>query len=774
MTTIETAAVIGAGVMGATIAAQIANSGTKVLLLDIVPKDAKSRNALAEGAIQRMLKASPAPFMHKKAARLIEAGNLEDDLERLADVDWIVEAVIERLDIKQDLYRRIESVRKTGSIVSSNTSTIPLATLLEGLPEGFSNDFLITHFFNPPRYMRLLEVVSSGATRAEAVKAVSEFADRRLGKTVVTAKDTPSFIANRLGVFWLQTAAIEAAERGIAVEAADQVIGRPFGFPKTGVFGLLDLVGLDLMPHINASLSKALPEDDPYQNSNRDFPILKQLIAEGYTGRKGKGGFYRVNREGGQTQKEAVDLRTGKFSPVTKPKLAAIIEAGSSPRALLEHDSEAGRYAAAVMVPTLSYAARLVGDAADTIADIDEAMRLGYSWQQGPFELIDAIGPAWLAERLEAANEPVPPILQAARNASFYKTEGGELKQLGLDGAYHPVVRPEGVLLLSDVKRSGSPLLANESARLWDVGDGIACFEFTSKANSIDDKLLMLLDEALSLVEANYTALVIHNEGTNFSVGANLGLVAEALKSGGHEEIGKITALGQQIFGRLRTAPFPVVGAPSGMAVGGGCEILLHCDAVQAHAETYIGLVEAGVGLIPGWGGCAEMLHRWQTIGRLPKGPMPASARAFELISVATVAKSAAEAKDHLFLRPHDRITMNKDRLLADAKERALELAKDYTPPKGREYRLAGPSGRAALDLAVQQVRHQGKATPHDVVVSGKLAEVLTGGDADPLDTLTDDMILELERECFADLLRTSATVERIEAMMKTGKPLRN
>jgi 3-hydroxyacyl-CoA dehydrogenase len=774
MAAIEKVAVIGAGVMGAAIAAHIANAGTEVLLLDIVPKDAKNRNALAEGAIERMLRADPAPFMGKRPAKLVRPGNLEDDLGRLGEVDWIIEAVIERLDVKQALYAKIDAVRRPGSVVSSNTSTLPLATLVEGLPESFTRDFLISHFFNPPRYMRLMELVAGPETRADAAALITDYADRRLGKTVVVAKDTPSFIANRLGVYWLQKAVVEAFEQKIPVEEADLLIGKPFGIPKTGIFGLLDLVGLDLMPHVNASLASALPDTDAFHAANRPLPLVEKMISEGYTGRKGKGGFYRLNRAGGEKVKEAIDLGSGDYAPARKPKLDAIEEAGRSPRALMEHPSPQGRYAAVVMADTLAYAASLAGEVADTLADIDEAMRLGYAWKDGPFALIDKVGPDWLAEKLEAEGRAVPPILEAARGRSFYRVEGGRLEQLGLDGAYHPVFRPEGVLLLEDVKHATKPVLRNASAAVWDIGDGVLCFEFTSKMNSMDDQILLLLGEALTLVKKQYKALVLHNEGTNFSVGANLGLALFAANIAAWQQIEALVALGQQVYQDMRRAPFPIVGAPSGMALGGGCEILLHCDAVQAHAETYIGLVEAGVGLIPGWGGCTEMLHRWQTQGTLPNGPMPAPTRVFEIISTATVAKSAAEAKELLFLRPGDGITMNRARLLADAKARALAMVEGYQAPGKRDYTLPGPSGHAAMEMAVRNFRRLGKATAYDEVVAGALADILSGGDADPIEPVSEAQVLKLERDRFNWLVRQAGTLERIESMMLTGKPLRN
>ena len=770
MTEIKKVAVIGAGVMGAGIAAHVANAGVPVLLLDIVPKDASNRNAIAEGAIEKMLKADPAPFMSKAAARLVTPGNTEDDLDKLADCDWIIEAVIEKLDIKQALYRRIDASRKAGSVVSSNTSTIPLAALTEGLGENFAHDFLITHFFNPPRYMRLLEVVAGPKTRPAALDAVSHFADFALGKSVVHCKDHPGFIGNRLGVYWLQTAVVEAFEAGLDVEDADAIIGKPMGIPKTGVFGLIDLVGLDLMPHINASMSAALPKSDPFHATTREQPLIGKMLAEGYTGRKGKGGFYRLNRAGGGKTKEAISLVTGAYRPQKKSEL----DLPRDFKALLAADSKAGRYAWTVMARTLSYAAMLVPEVADDIASVDEAMRLGYAWKQGPFELIDRLGTDWFAARLEAERLPVPELLRTAAGKTFYRVENGHRQMLGTDGAYHDIVRPEGVLLLEDIKRTRAPLLKNGSAALWDIGDGVACFEFTSKLNTIDPDIMGLLAKSLRVVEKDFKALVIYNEGSNFSAGANLGLAMFALNIAAWPLLEQMVAEGQATYKALKYARFPVVGTPSGLALGGGCEVLLACDAVQAHAESYIGLVECGVGLVPAWGGCKEMLHRWKSLGKLPNGPMPAIAKVFETISTATVAKSAAEAKDMLFLRPSDGITMNRYRLLADAKAKALALAEDYVPPQEAEFVLPGESAAVAMRLAAESFNRRGLATKHDLVVSGALAEVLSGGDTDVTRPLREADVLELERSQFMTLLHHPDTMARIEHVLETGKPLRN
>ena len=762
---IRQAAVIGAGTMGAAIAAHFCNAGIPVLLLDIVPPGAASRNELAESAVARMLKTEPAPFMSKAAARLLTPGNIEDDLAKLSGCDWIVEAIIERLDLKQALYRKIETVRRPGCAISSNTSTIPLAKLVEGMGEAFARDFLITHFFNPPRYMRLLELVTGPATDPALAARIEQAADIQLGKSVVKPKDSPGFIANRLGVYWLMLGVIEAMAAGLSIEDADAVMSSPMGIPKTGVFGLIDLVGLDLMPHITASLAASLPAADAFHAANRDLPLIRNMIAQGNTGRKGKGGFYRKIA----AQREAMDLATGAYRPLRK---SGIAEAGfKNLRALLERDTKPARYAWRVLGPTLSYATSLVGDAAAQITAIDAAMRLGYNWRYGPFELIDQIGAGWLADRLQADGFAVPPFLTAARDKKFYRVQAGTQEYLSADGSYQPLTRPPGVLLLEDIKRVQKPVLKNASAAVWDIGDGVLCFEYTSKSNSLDAQNLDLLSQT---IDRQPKALVIYNEGQNFSAGANLGLGLFAANIAAWGEIEKLVAAGHAIYKKLKYASFPSVAAPFGMALGGGCEILLHSSAVQAHAEAYIGLVECGVGLVPAWGGCSEMLARWAAAPKMPHGPMPAAARVFEIVSTATVSKSAAEAREFMFLRGTDGITMNRDRLLADAKTRALALVENYQPPATPVYHLPGPSGRVALNIAAEDFRRKGIATPYDMVVANELAGVLSGGAADIIDEVTEQDILALERAAFLRLIRNPGTLARIETMLTTGKPLRN
>ncbi len=809
---IKKVAVIGAGVMGSGIAAQVANAGLPVVLLDIVPPKLEdfdgNRNAFSEGAVQKMLKTEPAAFMRKSNAKLVTCGNLEDDLDELGSCDWIIEVVVEDLKIKHKTYETLRTHKKKGAIISSNTSTIPLHKLVEGQPDEFKQDFMITHFFNPPRYMRLLELVVGEHTRQDAVDVVRAFCDERLGKGVVVCNDTPGFIANRLGVFWLTAGVNEAIKQGVSVEVADAVMSRPCGIPKTGVFGLIDLVGVDLMPKLSDSLLSTLPEKDDYRDLFIDHKFVHGMIDAGYTGRKGKGGFYRLNPDApkGVKEKQALALSVDKFdesqyAKADKPKLKSVEAGRKGLRAVVTTDDAGGHYAWEVLKKTLSYAAHLVGEIADTIHDIDEGMKLGYNWKFGPFEMIDALGddkangPQWFKWALEKAEIDVPDILEKVGEGTFYRIENGKQQYFGTDGQYHDVVRPDGVLLLRDIKLTSKPVLKNGSAKVWDIGDGVLCFEKTSKMNTFDEDIFNLLEDTNKLISKSdeYKALTIYNEASHFSAGANLGLAVFMINLAMWPQVEGFVARGQKVFMDLKFSDFPVISAPSGMALGGGCEILLASDAVQAHAETYCGLVEVGVGIIPGWGGCKEMILRFQErerakfaydMGKIGKDniwfspdttPVGAVRKAFETIGLASVAKSAYEAVDIGYLRESDGISMNRDRLLYDAKQRALQMADNYkTPVKRDDIRVGGAGAKMALDLAVSDLRKSGKATPHDVVVSDHLATVLSGGDKDYTETLSEDEFLKLELAEFMKLLRYDGTLDRIEHMLSTGKPLRN
>jgi 3-hydroxyacyl-CoA dehydrogenase len=776
---IKKVAVLGAGVMGSGIAAHVANAGIPVVLLDIVPQGANNRNALAEGAIKRMRKTNPAPLMHERTAKLITPGNMEDHIGLLADCDWVCEAVLERLDVKHTTYKKVDAARKKGSIVTSNTSTIPLQKLIGVMPESFQQDFAITHFFNPPRYMRLFELVGGPKTRADVLKTLNAFADIRLGKEVVPCKDTPGFIANRIGIFWSMVATQKAVDLGLTVEDADAIVGRPMGIPKTGIFGLMDLTGIDLKPHVLGSMRDLLPKSDAFHALYRpDHPLnalTDKMIKEGYTGRKGKGGFYRMQKNGAERIKESIDLKSGEYRVSEKSRLKSPDAGRKGLRALIEFPDKGGEYAWQVLANVLKYAADLVPEISDDILKVDEAMKAGYAWKYGPFEQIDQLGTGYFAERLAKSGLAVPEIVKKANGRPFYRVEGTKKQYLTTKGEYADIAVSEDAWRLEDKKRGKKPVAGNSSASIWDVGDGVACLEFHSKMNSIDSNTIAMVREAAKLDKKGFKALIVGNDADNFSVGANVGLGLFAANMAMWPVLDQNIKEGQDAYLALKYAPFPVVGAPAGMALGGGCEVNLHCDAVQAHAELYMGLVEVGVGLIPGWGGSKEMIMRHALNKKRPGGPMPPVAEAFQTIGLAKVSKSAEEARSLLFLREGDGITMNRKRHLADAKKKALSLVAGYKPPsKDVEISLPGPTARVALEMAVKDLARAGKATPHDVTVSNELAIVLSGGDTDMTMMVKEKDLLALERAAMARLFKDAKTLDRIEHMLEKGKPLRN
>ncbi len=772
MTTIKKVAVLGSGVMGSGIAAHIATSGTPVVLLDIVPAGAENRNMLTEGAVKKQLDNKPSGFAHPKVAKNITCGNLEDNLDLLADCDWIIEAVLERLDVKQGVYRKVDSVRKPGSVVSSNTSTIPLKSLTDGFPDAFKQSFMITHFFNPPRFMRLLEVLGSEHTSKEAMGAVEQFADVKLGKTIVHCKDTAGFIANRIGVYWMMLGLLDAIRLGISPQQADAVMGKPAGMPSTGIFGLFDLIGIDLMPLIAKEMLHSLPENDPFRALYNEPELVKKMIADGYTGRKGKGGFYRMNKQGEKKIKEVIDLKTGEYSPVAKKvELASVEAAKAGLGALVTHPDIGGQYAASVLLGTLHYAASLIPEISDDIAAVDNAMKLGYSWKYGPFEMIDKIGIDNFVKALKAQGRTIPPILASGKK--LYSDDSGQRSAVSLSGDYKAIIPPAGSLMLGDLKLGKKPVIKNASASLWDMGDGIACLELTSKMNSVDPDILALIEQTVGLVKKDFRGLVIGNDADNFSVGANLGFMLMAANIAAWKQIEDVIKAGQHAMMALKYSPFPVVSSLAGMALGGGCEIVLHSNAVQAHVESYPGLVEVGVGLIPAWGGCKEMLLRHVDTNN-PANAMPTISKVFETIATAKTAGSALEAKDMRIMRDGDAVSMNRRRVLADAKAKCIAMAENYEIPTPATFRLPGASAKTALFMAIDGFVASGKATPHDVVVSKILAHVLSGGDTDMQDELSEQQILDLELAGFMELVKTKGTIARIEHMLATGKPLRN
>ena len=777
---IRKVAVIGSGLMGAGIAAHCANAGCDVVLMDIVPKDADDPDVLAKGAIAQMLKSDPQVLMHPDNADRITPANLEDGLHLLADRDWVIEVVIERLDIKRDVYAKLAEHMPAHAILSSNTSTLPRAKLVAGMRDDLANRFLITHFFNPPRYLPLLEIVSSDDVPTSTLERFTSFADQRLGKRVTLCNDTPGFIGNRLGIYFVQRAIAATLDHGFTVEQADAMLGRSIGLPKTGVFALMDLVGIDLVPQVVESMVQHLPETDAlHEIAGIGGEIITAMIEDGYTGRKGKGGFYRLNTDDGQRVKEARSLIDGSYATANRWAGFPSAKIGRQGIArLIEKNDEGSRFVAEVLLDTFVYAANLVPEVSDDIAAIDGAMQVGYNWKKGPFQMMDDLGLDNLISMLEAAGKDVPSLIRLAQEkGGFHGSLEGEPTRLTLDGSREIVPRPADTFTVADLKRrQGRALKRNGSASLWDAGDGVLLVEYHSKLNAMDPMSMEMLLTAVDMAEnEGWKGILIGNDASHFCAGANLGLALFAANLGAWKEVDQFIALGQTAYQALKYAEVPVVAAAAGMCVGGGCEVLLHVDAVQAHAESYIGLVEVGVGIIPGWGGCKEMLARLPAFGLVEGGPMAGPMKAFENIGTAQVAKSAAQARDLGYLRPTDRITMNRDRLLAEAKARLLELAEDYTPPEPHTYHLPGPSGRLALEMALNDLALTGKATPHDVVVVTELAKVLTGGDdADIMVETTEDEILALERAAIATLAKHVGSLDRMEHMLAKGKPLRN
>ena len=763
--------------MGAGIAAHCANAGCEVLLLDIV-KEGGDRSAIAKAAVQQMAKSNPEMLMHKGNVKLISAGNIEDDLDKLSEADWVIEVIVENLGIKTSLYASMSEHIGPDTIVSSNTSTLPRSELVEGMSSEMTSRFLITHFFNPPRYLPLLEVVTSPEVDDSVTERLCSFADERLGKRVIMCNDTPGFIGNRLGVYFIQRAFKATIDHGFTVEQADAMLGRPLGIPKTAVFGLMDLVGIDLSVHVIESLISHLPEDDPFHDIvGTGEDIIQEMIADGYTGRKGKGGFYRLNKEGGKRVKEARDLTTGEYAPADRKAAfpsARMGKQGLGP--LMDYPDEGAAFVSDILLDSLAYAAHLVPDVTDDVHSIDSAMKAGFNWKRGPFEMMDSIGAASMVERLEASGRSVPPFLTtAADNGGFYSIEDGEIQRLTPDGSMVAVDRPESTLTVADLKRRGKPLKRNGSASIWDMGDEILLVEYHSKMNAMDPMNIEMLVNAVDLAESEgWKGIVIGNDGSNFCAGANLGLVLFAVNLAAWKDVEDFIAAGQDTYQAVKYCEVPVVAASAGMCLGGGAEVLMHCDAIQSHAESYIGLVEVGVGIIPAWGGCKELMGRLRDFGLVSEGPMGAVMKAFEYIGTAQVAKSAEQARSMGFLGPSDGITMNRDRLLADAKARALELSSGYEPPEPRTYNLPGPTGRTALELAVRDLALSGQATPHDVVVTNELAWILSGGDTDMTETTEEDDILTMEREAIGRLGRHEDSLARMEHMLETGKPLRN
>ena len=775
---IKKVAVIGSGVMGSGIAAHCANAGCEVLLLDIVPNNSSDRNIIAKDAIKKMYKSNPEMLMEKRNAKLISPGNIEDDLSKLKDFDWVIEVIVENIEIKRNLYKNLANNIGPETILSSNTSTIPRSELVSGMTSDLSSRFLITHFFNPPRYLPLLEIVSSQNVNNEVLERFCTFADIDLGKRVTMCNDSPGFIGNRLGIYFIQRAYKATIDYDFSIEQADAMLGRPIGLPKTAVFALMDLVGIDLIPHVTGSLVSHLPQNDPFhQIAGAGKDTIISMIEEGYTGRKGKGGFYRLNVEDGKKIKEARNLVSGEYKKAKRKAGFPSAKMGKfGLTAIMNCDDKGAEFVTDVLLDSLSYAAYIVPEVSDDIFAIDGAMKVGYNWKKGPFEMMDEIGPKYIVERLEESNKSIPPFLSlASEKGTFYGIESGEITRLSPEGEMIIVERTEDSITVADLKRRGKPLKKNSSASIWDMGDEVLLVEYHTKMNAMDPMNMEILLDAVDMAESeNWKGVVIGNDAANFCAGANLGLALYAANLAAWKDLDDFIALGQDTYQTLKYSEVPIVAASTGLCLGGGAEVLMHCDAVQAHSESYVGLVEVGVGIIPAWGGCKEYLGRVKEFGLVSNGPMGAVMKAFEVIGTAQVAKSANQARSMGFLGPNDRITMNRDRLLYDAKKTLIELSVEYSPPKPRTYSLPGPSGKAALELAVNDLLLSGKVTPHDVVVTNALAGILTGGDTDITESINEDDILVMEKNAITTLAKNTDTLDRMQHMLETGKPLRN
>jgi 3-hydroxyacyl-CoA dehydrogenase len=803
MLRIEKAAVLGAGTMGAQIAAHLANARIPVLLLDISPRELSAeeqakgltleskevRNRIARAGLEAAKKAKPAAFFTSDLASLVSVGNFDDDMAKLKDCDLIIEAVVENLDIKRKLYERVEQFRRPGSIVASNTSGIPIRQLAEGRSDDFRAHFLGIHFFNPPRYLHLVEIIRTEWTKPEVSCEIAGFLDQRLGKGVVPAKDRPNFIANRIGTFGALFTIKTMLDDGYSIEEVDKITGQIVGRPKTATFRTFDLVGLDVFSHVIKNLYDALPEDEEREVFRAPI-FLSDMILSGMLGNKTKGGFYKKQKGAGEKQDIwTLDVASLEYRPSQKVKLPAldmaknIEETPERIKTLVWSKDRVGAFLWKTMSRTFRYAANRIPEIADTIVEIDRAMKWGFNWELGVFETWDAIGVEKSVARMKEEGQSIPENVQRMLDAgatSFYKNEKGQKFYFDFAKAeYLPVNEQPGVVILKSVKERTGVIKKNAGASLIDIGDGVACLEFHSKMNSIGGDTLQMLKQSLSEVEKNFVGLVVGNQGVNFSVGANLMLLLLEAQEENWEEIDLIIRAFQNATMSLRYSAKPVVVAPFQMTFGGGCEMALHADRVRAAAETYIGLVEVGVGLIPAGGGTKEVLVR--ALDAIPKGaedadPFPFVKRAFETVALAKVATSAEEARTFGFLSADDSISMNSDRLIADAKQEVLALASTgYIEPQQRTDVLAlGMPALATLKLGIHQMKRGGFISDYDALIGEKLARILTGGDLNHPSRVSEQYLLDLEREAFLSLCGERKTQERIGHMLKSGKPLRN
>jgi 3-hydroxyacyl-CoA dehydrogenase len=772
MRTIRRVAVLGAGTMGSRIAAHFANAGIPALLLDV--SGVPNRNAPALQGIQNALKLRPGGFFTEEKAALVEAGNFDDDLPKISGCDWIIEAIVENLDAKRALWRKVDAARSLGSILSTNTSGIPLAQISEGFSTEFRRCFLGTHFFNPPRYLHLMELIPGPETDSQILADVERFADRRLGKGVVRTKDTPNFIANRIGSFLGGTVGNAMVEEDFTVEEVDALTGALIGVPNTASFRLLDLVGIDVWAFVGSNLYELVPHD-PWRDRFLPLEFEKKMLERKWLGDKAGQGFYR--RVGKEREIHVLNWKTLEYEPLRKPRFASVEAArniedlGERVRTLLRADDRAGRFLWKVLSDYFVYCAEMIPEISDRMLEIDRAMRWGYGHKLGPFELWDAVGFLEVVSRLEMERRAIPRNIKEAldrgiialyRRPELYGRPVTEYFEFS-STSYQPIQPRPGIFTLSDRKRTHGVVRENAGASLIDVGDGVLCVEFHSKLNTIGEDNIAMIHAGLEETSRNFEAMIIANEGETFSAGANLMLVLLAAQEGEWDDLNLAVQRFQQMNMALKYSPKPVVAAPFSRALGGACEMVLHCARAQASAETYIGLVELGVGVIPAGGGCKELLARLHD-------PL----RIFELIGYAKVSSSAGDARKLGLLHRLDSISMNPERLIFDAKALALALVPDYAPATPARIKVAGDSAYAAMKLAAWSAREGHFISAYDLLIAEKLAHVLSGGRLAGDQTVSEQYLLDLEREAFLSLCGNPQTQERMQYMLKTGKALRN
>ncbi len=789
--------------MGAGIAAHVAGAGIPCLLLDIVPKDLPpggDRNILAKKGLEAVLSSKPSLIFSKGDAKKIQIGNFDDDFDKLKECDWIVEVVIERLDIKKSVFERIEKVIRADAIVSSNTSGLPLQDMSEGRSPQFRKNFVVTHFFNPVRYMKLVELVTGPETDPEVTCFIAGFLSQRLGKGVVYAKDTPNFVANRIGVYAWFAPMGEILKDGSKVEEVDKILGTAVGRPKSAMFRTADMVGFDTLVHVARNTYDACPNDEE-REVFKVAPVFEKMVEKKLLGDKtGAGFFKKVKSSEGKSEILALDLNTLDYRPQEKVRYESISavkeveDSGERLKQLIQAKDRAGELAWKTTQRVLVYAANRIPEITDDVVNLDNAMKWGFNWDLGPFEVWDMLGVKETAERMRSEGIKIPSLVQQVLEKGegrFYKRVDGKTSYFDQKTlSYKPLPERPGIVLLKDIKDRTKVIKKNDGASLWDAGDGIVVLEFHSKMNAIDADVGQMMNDAVDEAEKNFQGLLLYNEGQNFSVGANLMLLFLEAQQKNWKGIEEVVRGFQDACMKLRYSKKPVVAAPHNLALGGGCEVALGADAIHAHAELYMGLVEVGVGLIPAGGGCKEMLVRWQDrmaekfakippqnrwARRIDGGPMPKTQKAFEAICFAKVSTSAKEAVENGHMKKTDRISLSRDHHLSEAKKTVLELGENYQPSKPREdIWVAGRGGYYALKSAVDGFLAQKKVSEHDAVIAMKLANILTGGNIPNIAFVSEQRILDLEREAFLELCGMEKSQERIQAMLMTGKPLRN